>query len=71
MAAVKNWKYCKNDENRSSTKKVQNLHQMKFQFFPVKGNNDVRLLAKFENNPITNEEFRAERTFGPKKGPST
>ena len=52
-------------------KKCKIFIKWNFQFFPVKGNIDVRLLAKFENNPITIEEFRAERTFGPKKGPST
>ena len=52
-------------------KKCKIFIKWNFQFFPVKGNIDVRLLAKFENNPITIEEFMAERTFGPKKGPST
>ena len=52
-------------------KKCKIFIKWNFQFFPVKGNIDVRLLAKFENNPITIEEFRAERSFGPKKGPST
>ena len=52
-------------------KKCKMAIKWNFQFFPVKGNRDVRLLAKFENNPITVEEFMAERTFGPKKGPST
>ena len=52
-------------------KKCKIFIKWNLQFYPVKGNIDVRLLAKFENNPITIEEFRAERTFGPKKGPST
>ena len=52
-------------------KKCKTFIKWNFQFFQVKGNIDVRLLAIFENKPITIEEFRAERTFGPKKGTST